>query len=249
MDEKPLLHKCLGLLYSLFCYVYSMLVLVYFVGFIGPPQVPKDIDSGPATAWYFAALIDVALISLFALQHSGMARKSFKSFWLQWVAAPIERATYVLFSSLALSLMFLLWQPIPLTLWDIETPAARGLINGLYWLGWIIALLATFLLSHFELFGLKQALDVFRPHRGESRTFKTPWLYKLVRHPLYLGFVMTFWATPHMTVGHLLFAGVSTLYILIGTLLEEKDLVQLFGEQYRQYQRKVGMLLPFVGRR
>ncbi|CAK9888950.1 MULTISPECIES: methanethiol S-methyltransferase [Pseudomonas] len=249
MDETSLLRKCLGLLYSLVCYLFSMLVLVYFVGFIGPPQVLKDINSGPSTAWYFAVAIDVLLISLFALQHSGMARKGFKRFWLQWVPAPIERATYVLFSSLALSLMFLLWQPIPLTLWDVQAQPAQGLINGLYWLGWIIVLLATFLLSHFELFGLKQALDPFRPHRAEAFAFKTPWLYQLVRHPLYLGFVMTFWATPHMTVGHLLFATVSTLYILIGTLLEEKDLHQLFGEQYRQYQRRVGMLLPFWGRK
>lgn len=249
MDEIPLLRKCLGLLYSLVCYLFSMLVLAYFVGFIGPPEVPKDINSGPPTAWYFAVPINVLLISLFALQHSGMARKGFKQFWLQWVPAPIERATYVLFSSLALSLLFVLWQPIPLTLWDVQAQPARGLIEALYWLGWIILVLATFLLSHFELFGLKQAFDAFRPHPGEASAFKTPWLYRLVRHPLYLGFVMSFWATPHMTVGHLLFAGVSTLYILMGTLLEEKDLVQLFGEQYRQYQRKVGMLLPFVGRR
>lgn len=239
-----------GLAYSLVSYVFFLLVFIYLMGFIATIGVPKGIDTGiSALSWPWAIAMDVLLITLFAVQHSGMARNRFKTWWLRYVPAPIERATYVLFTSLVLALMYWLWQPISITVWDIQSPLATLLLTGAYWLGWIVVLVATFLISHFELFGIKQALDSVKQSPPSDVSFKTPLLYKLVRHPMYFGLLLAFWATPHMSVGRLVFAVTCTLYIVIGTRLEEKDLVALFGDHYRRYQQRIGMLIPFAGRK
>lgn len=236
--------RVIGLVYSTCCYLAFLFTCLYLIGFVGSVAVPKNINDGPLLAWPAAVLINCALILLFGVQHTGMARKGFK----QWLAAVIptsvERSTYVLLSSLVLVLMFWLWQPMPLTVWKVETTWAKALLIGLFWLGWCIALLATFLIDHFELFGLKQAIDRWRKTTPQAPVFRTPLFYRIVRHPLYLGFLIAFWATPHMTAGHLLFATGMTVYLFIGASFEEKDLVVLFGERYRRYQQEVGMILP-----
>lgn len=242
--------KLAALAYSLLSYTLFLLVFIYFIGFLSSIGVPKGIDTAVGrVSWPWAIVIDVLLITLFAIQHSGMARKAFKHWWLRFVPAPIERATYVLFSSAVLALMIWLWQPVSITVWRIESPLAVALLTGVYWLGWALVLVATFLISHLELFGIKQALDTVLWLKAPDTSFKTPLLYKLVRHPMYAGFLMAFWATPHMTVGRLVFAVTCTLYIVIGSRLEEKDLLVLFGDPYRRYQQRIGRLIPFVGRR
>ena len=237
--------RLLGLVYSAGCYLIFLVTFLYLVGFVAGVTVPKNINDGPPIDWPLAALINGLLIILFGIQHSGMARKSFKSRLVTLIPAAAERSTYVLFSSLVLALLFWLWQPMPYTLWRVEASWARALLTGLFCLGWGIVLLATLLISHFELFGLKQAIDRWRDRAQHAPVFKTPWLYQVVRHPLYLGFLIAFWATPHMTAGHLLFALAMTVYVFIGAGFEEKDLVALFGERYRRYQQEVGMILPW----
>lgn len=242
--------KLAALAYSLLSYAFFLLVFIYFIGFLSSIGVPKGIDTAVSrVSWPWAIVINVLLITLFAIQHSGMARKAFKHWWLRFVPAPIERATYVLFSSAVLALMIWLWQPVSITVWRIESPLAVALLTSLYWLGWALVLVATFLISHLELFGIKQALDTVLRLKAPDTSFKTPLLYKWVRHPMYAGFLMAFWATPHMTVGRLVFAVTCTLYIVIGSRLEEKDLLELFGDPYRRYQQRIGRLIPFVGRR
>ena len=242
--------KLAALAYSLLSYAFFLLVFIYFIGFLSSIGVPKGIDTAVSrVSWPWAIVIDVLLITLFAIQHSGMARKAFKHWWLRFVPAPIERATYVLFSSAVLALMIWLWQPVSITVWRIESPLAVALLTSMYWLGWALVLVATFLISHLELFGIKQALDTVLRLKAPDTSFKTPLLYKWVRHPMYAGFLMAFWATPHMTVGRLVFAVTCTLYIVIGSRLEEKDLLELFGDPYRRYQQRIGRLIPFVGRR
>lgn len=242
--------KLAALAYSLLSYALFLLVFIYFIGFLSSIGVPKGIDTAVSRVpWPWAIGIDVLLITLFAIQHSGMARKAFKHWWLRFVPAPIERATYVLFSSAVLALMIWLWQPVSITVWRIESPLAVALLTSVYWLGWALVLVATFLISHLELFGIKQALDTVLRLKAPDTSFKTPLLYRVVRHPMYAGFLMAFWATPHMTVGRLVFAVTCTLYIVIGSRLEEKDLLELFGDPYRRYQQRIGRLIPFVGRR
>jgi len=241
--------KLAGLLYSLCCYLFFLLTALYLMGFLSGIGVPKDINSGPVISWPLAALVDTLLITLFAVQHSGMARKGFKQWWTRFIPTPIERATYVLATCLVLVLLFWLWQPINASIWRLESAGAYYLLTGLFWLGWGVVLLATFLISHFELLGIKQTLDAWRSPKPAEPTFKTPLLYKLVRHPLYLGFFIVFWATPSMTAGHLLFAALSTLYIFIGVHLEEKDLIDVFGDDYRRYKQRVAMLLPLIKRK
>ena len=242
--------KLAALAYSLLSYAFFLLVFIYFIGFLSSIGVPKGIDTAVSrVSWPWAIVIDVLLITLFAIQHSGMARKAFKHWWLRFVPAPIERATYVLFSSAVLALMIWLWQPVSITVWRIESPLAVALLTSVYWLGWALVLVATFLISHLELFGIKQALDTVLRLKAPDTSFKTPLLYKRVRHPMYAGFLMAFWAMPHMTVGRLVFAVTCTLYIVIGSRLEEKDLLELFGDPYRRYQQRIGRLIPFVGRR
>ena len=238
-----------GLVFSTCCYLVFLFTFFYLVGFVGGVGVPKHINSGPLIGWPLAILINCLLMLLFGAQHSVMARKSFKR-WLTTFVPPVaERSTYVLLSSLVLVLIFWLWQPITFTVWQVEAPWARVLLTSLFWLGWVVVFVATLLISHFELFGLKQAIDRWRDTAQHAPVFRTPLLYKIIRHPLYLGFLIAFWATPDMTVGHLQFAMGLTVYLFIGTYFEEKDLTVLFGDRYREYQGEVSMIFPMPKRR
>ncbi|KAA0123456.1 isoprenylcysteine carboxylmethyltransferase family protein [Methylobacterium sp. P1-11] len=232
------------LTYALISYAVFLLAFLYAVGFLGHVVVPKTVDDGSIVDPGFAVAVDVALLTLFALQHSVMARPRFKIWWTRVVPKPIERSTYVLLASLALLLLFWQWRPLPAIVWSISEPVAAGLLMGLFWMGWLVVLASTFMISHFDLFGLKQAIHGWRSTVPGEAAFTTPLLYRHVRHPIYLGFVIAFWATPTMTAGHLLFAAVATAYILVGIQLEERDLVAFFGDRYRCYRREVGMLLP-----
>jgi protein-S-isoprenylcysteine O-methyltransferase Ste14 len=217
------------------------------MGFIGNYLVPKSIDvgSGSESGLAHSILVDVVLLGAFAVPHSVMARPAFKRWWMTIIPASCERSTYVLISSLLLTLVFWRWQPIVTTIWQVEGWPAT-LLTAVYWIGWLTALTSTHLIDHFELFGLRQVLDALRGAAAGVPAFKTPLLYRLVRHPIMLGFLLAFWATPHMTAGHLVFAVMLTGYILVGVGLEERDLIAQFGESYQQYRRRVPMLLPRV---
>jgi protein-S-isoprenylcysteine O-methyltransferase Ste14 len=235
----------LAVAYGVAAYFVFLCTFLYAIGFVSGVVVPKTVDTGPAGPIGEALVINVLLLSLFAIQHSVMARKPFKRWLTQFVPASIERSTYVLLASLALILVFWQWRPIPAIVWEAANPALAMALLGLSLLGWLIVLLSTFLINHFELFGLQQVLlNMIGKDAAEPR-FRTPLLYKLVRHPLYLGFIIAFWATPVMTAGHLLFALVTTVYILVAIALEERDLIDLFGDEYRRYRQRVAMLVPF----
>jgi protein-S-isoprenylcysteine O-methyltransferase Ste14 len=228
-------------LYGLAVYAFFLGTFTYAIGFIGNVAVPKSLDSGMPGPLGEAIAINVALLGVFAVQHSVMARRWFKEAWTRVVPHAIERSTYVLFASLALALLLWQWRPIPQpVIWSIEGPMAL-VLQAVFWLGWGILLLATFLINHFELFGLRQA---FAGAEADAAKFRTPFLYRYVRHPIYLGFVLGMWAAPVMSAGHLLFAAGGTGYILIGIFFEERDLIAQFGDQYRRYREQVGMLLP-----
>jgi methanethiol S-methyltransferase len=232
-------------LYGLVAYLLFFFTFLYAIGFVTGVAVPKTIDSGPVVPIGEALIVNILLMTLFALQHSVMARKPFKQWLTQYVPAAIERSTYVLLASLALVLLFWQWRPIPDVVWEITSPQIATNITAISFFGFALVLLSSFLINHFELFGLHQvAINAAGRTMPEPR-FKTPVLYKVVRHPIYLGFIIAFWAAPVMTVGHLLFAAVTTAYIFVGIYLEERDLVQLFGEQYKRYRAQVGMLVPF----
>jgi protein-S-isoprenylcysteine O-methyltransferase Ste14 len=238
-----------ALIYGIASYLVFVCSLLYAVAFIGNYLVPKSIDVGSVDGLAQSVLINVALLGLFAVQHSVMARPAFKRWWTTIVPGSCERSTYVLVSSLLLILVFWQWRPIVTTIWHVAgLPAA--LLTVICWVGWLTALASSYMIDHLDLFGLRQVFAAGRAAAARVQPFKTPLLYRLVRHPLMLGFLLAFWATPHMTAGHLLFAVVTTAYIFVGTRLEERDLIAQFGARYEQYRQVVPMLLPrLFGRR
>jgi methanethiol S-methyltransferase len=241
--------RAVALLYGLVSYLIFSASFAYTPAFLGNFLVPKTIDSGPDSGRAQAVLIDVILLGLFAIQHSVMARPAFKRWWTRFVPHAVERTTYVLLASLILALLCWQWRPILAPVWSVTNPTAILAIQVVFWLGYGLVLLSTFLLNHFELFGLRQVWARLHGRELPAPQFRTPFLYKRTRHPLYLGFLLAFWAAPTMTAGHLLFAVATTGYILIGIWLEERDLVDLFGDQYRRYREQVSMLIPLPGRK
>lgn len=239
--------RALYLLYTLIAYLVFLGSFLYAIGFVGNFAVPKSIDSGATSPLLETLVVNLLALGAFAIQHTIMARPGFKRWWTRIVPAPIERATFVLIASLILFMIFAVWRPMPAVVWNIENEAARLVVHAICAIGWLVVLLSTFMINHFELFGWKQALA----RQGESGapTLVTRYLYKFVRHPIMLGFIIAFWAAPTMTQGHLLFAFMTTSYIFIGVLFEERDLVKTFGASYRKYQRDVPMIVPTrVGR-
>ena len=237
--------RLLAFFYGLASYATFFATFLYAVGFVSGLVVPKTIDSGAAVPIKTALVIDLLLMSVFAVQHSVMARPQFKEWWTRFVPKSVERSTYVLFASLALALLLWQWRPMPAVLWHIADPRIAMAVTGVSLAGWLIVLTSTFLINHFELFGLHQVASNLAGRPMPTQRFRTPLYYRLVRHPIYLGFVIAFWVAPIVTLGHFLFAAVTTAYILIGILLEERDLIDAFGDEYRNYRRRVPMLLPW----
>jgi methanethiol S-methyltransferase len=240
--------KRLGIFtYGVLSYAIFFATFLYAIGFIGGFGVPVTIDGEPGVPLGQALLINTLLLGAFAVQHSVMARPAFKRWWTRYVPKPAERSTYVLFSSLLLIVLFAHWEPIGGVIWSVQDPIAQGVLYGIFALGWLTVLVATFLINHFDLFGLRQVWLYLAGKPYTHLTFGTPWLYRYVRHPLYVGWFLAFWATPHMTAAHLLFAVATTAYILIAIRFEERDLQQIHPE-YADYRRRVPMLIPRLAR-
>jgi protein-S-isoprenylcysteine O-methyltransferase Ste14 len=247
--QENVMGRSLGRLFAFFYGLAAYLVffgtILYAIGFVTGLLVPKTIDTGNVAPLLEALVVNLLLMALFAVQHSVMARKQFKEWWTQYVPRSVERSTYVLFSSLALILLFWQWRPIPTMLWQINDPQLALAVTGASMIGWVLVFLSTFLINHFELFGLHQVANNLAGRPMPPVRFKTPVLYKVVRHPIYLGFIIAFWVAPTMTAGHLLFAAVTTAYIFVGIALEERDLIEMFGDEYRNYRQRVSMLIPW----
>lgn len=246
-DDPPagVLGRYFAAVYGLASYAVSVVTLLYTIAFLANMVVPKTVDSGPVSPMSEALLVDLLLMMIFALQHSVMARQGFKAWWTQFVPKSVERSTYVLMTSVCLALLLWQWRPMPSVLWQIENPTLATTLVGVSLIGWVIVLTSTFLINHFELFGLHQVANNLVGRPMPAPKFYTPLFYKFVRHPLYFGLLVAFWVTPMMTLGHLYFAATLTAYILVGIVLEERDLGALFGDDYRRYQQRVSMILPW----
>lgn len=235
----------LKMVYGLFAYVTFLGAFVYAIGFTANVGVPKSIDSGAQAPLAESLIVNVLLLALFAVQHSVMARKGFKRVWTRVVPRALERSTFVLIASSVLILLYWQWRPITHTVWSTTDPTTVAICSAIFAIGWLLVLVSTFLINHFELFGLSQVLASIRGRSLPELEFKSPGLYRYVRHPIYLGFILAFWATPVMTIGHVVFAAATTGYILLGIWFEERDLIAQFGQRYEQYRQHVGMLLPW----
>lgn len=234
--------------YSAVSYGLFLITFIYLIGFTGNVGVPKSVDSGSESELAMALLVNVGLIGLFGVQHSVMARRGFKRWLLQYMPQSIERSTFVMATNMVLVVLYVLWQPIRATVWNVQFGAGQVVLYTLFGAGWSLSVLASFLINHFELFGLQQGYFILRGRPMPTAHFRLPLLYKVVRHPLQLGMMMGLWAIPHMTAGHLLFAVSMTIYILIGLYFEERDLVREFGEEYEAYRRRTPKLVPALNR-
>ena len=242
--------RYLILFYGMVCYLFFFVTFVYLIGFVENMVVPKGINDGPTThaglPWWF---VDILLLSLFAIQHTIMARPAFKQWWTRYIPKAIERSTFVLFATATLALLAWLWRPSTVVVWDVQNNLMRNLILGISLAGWLLVLYATFVIDHFDLFGMRQVWDAFRGREYHHPGFAERSVYRVVRHPLMAGFIIAFWAAPTMTQGRLLFAAVATAYILVAIRIEERDLVSILGEPYVNYRRRTPALFPFRRRR
>lgn len=239
--------KSIAFIYGLLAYLIFLIAFLYAIGFVGNFIVPKSIDSGTETTFLQALLVNILLLSAFAIQHSLMARPVFKKWFTGIISPAIERSTYVLLSSLALLFMYWQWQPISTIVWKAGNETFTMILTGVFFFGWLVVFLSTFMINHFELFGLKQIFDNLKSKPTQRPKFQTNFLYKIVRHPIMLGFIIAFWATPLMTLGHLIFSVTTTAYIIVAVkYLEEKDLRKFIGKEYEDYQNNVPMIVPFT---
>jgi len=241
--------KMLSFVYGVICYVVFLASFLYAVGFVGNLVVPKTIDSGTLGPMGEALLVNSILLALFAIQHSVMARPAFKAWWTRFVPRPLERSTYVLLASLLLALLCWQWRPMTDMVWSVDHPGGRMALQMLFWLGWLVVLASTFMINHFDLFGLRQVTLHLRGVPYTHPQFTTAALYRFIRHPIMLGFLIAFWATPDMSVGHLLFALATTAYIFIGIFFEERDSARFIGPPFENYRKQVPMIIPLPGRK